>query len=138
MKIGFSFGRCVRDIVNGTVPYHDVFLIVSQTAFRDSSHIPEIIGEYMYRADYLLGLNEDECIEIATNLYLGGRIHQPRLLGHQARVIVEDAVWMDIAPVIMDDAQKTDQVVQAWKQYQLALKLTALEKFPPDRLKGNF
>jgi hypothetical protein len=138
MKLGFSFGRCVRDIVNGKVHVDDVFLIVSQTAIRDSSQIPGVVEEYLYRPDYLAGLSEETCNRIATHLYLSGKIHQPRLLGHTSRLIREDAVWMDLAPTINDETQATDQVLQAWKQYQLALKMTSLNQFPNVNLRDNF
>ena len=130
MKIGFSFGRCVRDIVKGLVAYEDVYLIVSQTAFFDSSQIEEIIEEYLNRPDYLMDLDEVECNEVAKRLYLDGKILQPRLQGRRARRIVEDAVWMDIMPTIMGDDAQSEQVVQAWKNYQLALKMTSLRKYP--------
>lgn len=130
MKIGFSFGRCVRDIVKGLVAYEDVYLIVSQTAFFDSSQIEDIIQEYLCRPDYLMDLDEVECLDVATKLYLDGKILQPRLQGRRARMIVEDAVWMDIMPTIMGDDAQSEQVVQAWKNYQLALKMTSLKKYP--------
>lgn len=130
MKIGFSFGRCVRDIVKGLVAYEDVYLIVSQTAFFDSSQIEDIIQEYLCRPDYLMDLDEVECLDVATKLYLDGKILQPRLQGRRARMIVEDAVWMDIMPTIMGEDAQSEQVVQAWKNYQLALKMTSLRKYP--------
>ena len=33
MKIGLSYSRCVRDIVDGTVDIEDVLLIVARTDF---------------------------------------------------------------------------------------------------------
>ena len=130
MKIGFSFGRCVRDLVKGVVDYDDVFLIVSQTMFYDSTQVEYIIDEYLNRPDYLMGLDEGACYDMGTKLYLAGKIFQPRTNGHRARHIVEDAVWMDIMPTIMGDDAQSEQVVAAWKQYQLALKMTSLKKYP--------
>lgn len=130
MKIGFSFGRCVRDIVKGVVAYEDVFLIVAQTAIYDSSQVEDVVDEYLFRPDYLMGLDQGECYEVARKLYLGGKIYQPRVNGFRARYIVEDAVWMDIMPTLMGEDAQSEQVVQAWKQYQLALKMTSLKKYP--------
>lgn len=130
MKIGFSFGRCVRDIVKGVVDYDDVFMIVAQTAIFDSSQIEDIVDEYLHRPDYLMGLDAGQCYEVAEKLYLSGKIIQPRITGHRARRIMEDAVWMDIMPTIMGEDAASEQVVQAWKQYQLALKMTSLQKYP--------
>jgi hypothetical protein len=130
MKIGFSFGRCVRDIVNGTVAFEDVFLVVAQTAIFDSSQVEDVVDEYLHRPDYLMGLDQGKCYDVATKLYLSGKLFQPRINGHRARYIVEDAVWMDIMPTLMGEDAQSEQVVAAWKQYQLALKMTSLKKYP--------
>lgn len=130
MKIGFSFGRCVRDIVKGVVDFDDVYMVVSQTMIFDSSQVDDVVEEYLSRPDYLMGLDEGKCLEVASNLYLSGKLHQPRCQGKRARMIVEDAVWMDIMPTIMGEDAQSEQVVAAWKQYQLALKMTSLKKYP--------
>ena len=130
MKIGFSYGRCVRDIVKGVVDYDDVFMIFAQTAFYDSTQIEGMVEEYLYREDYLMGLDEGQCYDVAKNLYLDGKIHQARTQGRRPRHIIEDAVWMDIMPTLMGEDAASEQVVQAWKQYQLALKMTSLKKYP--------
>lgn len=145
MKIGFSFGRCLRDIVKGSVAYDDVYLIVSRTLIRDSTHVDPVIEEYFFRPDYLMGLDESTCYEIGQKLYLDGKLFQPRAMGFNPRMVAEDAVWMDLAPTIMgsdadgEDPSQSEQVVQAWKQYQLALKMTALRKFPTNNhLRDDF
>lgn len=130
MKIGFSFGRCVRDIVKGIVQYDDVYMVVSQTMLFDSSQVDDVVEEYLCRPDYLMDLDEGECLEVARNLYLDGKLYQPRCHGKRARHIVEDAVWMDIMPTIMGDDAQSEQVIAAWKQYQLALKMTSLKTYP--------
>lgn len=130
MKIGFSFGRCVRDIVKGIVDYDDVYMVVSQTMIFDSSQIEDMVDEYLHRPDYLMGLDANECYDAARQLYLDGKLHQPRCHGRYPRIIVEDAVWMDIMPTIMGEDAQSEQVIQAWKQYQLALKMTSLKKYP--------
>ena len=38
MKIGFSFGRCIRDIVNGEINIDDVAFLITATRIRDESH----------------------------------------------------------------------------------------------------
>lgn len=130
MKIGFSFGRCVRDIVKGVVDFDDVYMVVSQTMIFDSSQVDDVVEEYLCRPDYLMGLDEGKCLEMASKLYLSGKLHQPRCHGKRARMIVEDAVWMDIMPTIMGEDAQSEQVVAAWRQYQLALKMTSLRKYP--------
>lgn len=143
MKIGFSFGRCVRDIVNGSVDYDDVYLVVSRTLLRDSSHVDDVIAHYLTEPGYLLGLDEGKCYDIGTKLYLDGKLYQPRVYGHNPRKVAEDAVWMDLMPTIMGEDQASEQVTHAWKQYQLALKMTSLKKYPSKaeadaRLRNDF
>jgi len=58
MKIGFSFGRCIRDIVNGEVGYDDVAWIISGTSVKDAEGAKFVIEDYMHRRDYLEGLDE--------------------------------------------------------------------------------
>jgi len=143
MKIGFSFGRCIRDIVKGIVDYDDVYLIVSRTLIHDSSHVDDVIAEYLFRPEYLSGLDEGQCYDIGRKLYLSGKLFQPRVMGHYPRSIAEDAVWMDLSPCLLGQDEngntpmQTDQVKAAWKQYQLALKMTSLRKYPSkDEVKG--
>lgn len=138
MKIGFSFGRCLRDIVNGTVDYDDVYLIVSRTLIHDSSQVGLVVEEYLYRPDYLMGLDEEKCYEIGSRLYLDGKLYQPRVSGYRPKMVAEDAIWMDLAPTITGEDQNAEQVMQAWKQYQLALKMTSLKKFPDIDLRDDF
>ena len=130
MKIGFSFGRCVRDIVKGVVDYDDVFMVFAQTMIFDSSQVDDVVEEYLCRPDYLMDLDEGKCYDVARRLYLDGKLHQARKQGHRARYIIEDAVWMDIMPTLMGDDAASEQVQAAWKQYQLALKMTSLKKYP--------
>lgn len=136
MKIGFSFGRCLRDIVNGTVDYDDVYLIVSRTLIQDSTHVDGVVEEYLYRSGYLMGLDEAKCYELGQKLYLDGKLYQPRKYGFHPRMVAEDALWMDLAPCILGvdedgtSPMESEQVQSAWKQYQLALKMTSLRKYP--------
>ena len=59
MKIGFSLGRCVRDIINDIVTYDDVAFIITGTALRDEDAIKACVEQYMYRDDYLYGLSQE-------------------------------------------------------------------------------
>jgi len=79
MKIGFSLGRCIRDIVNGDVNYNDVAYIIAATAIRDEEQLKHVIDDYLYRRDYLEGLDEAACQKIAADLYNSGKVLQPRM-----------------------------------------------------------
>ncbi len=121
MKVGFSFGRCIRDIVNGIVAYEDVAFIITGTALRDEEAIKWCVDEYMLRHDYLSGLDHEQCTKIAIDLYLDGKIFQPRLQNIRAFHIPADAVWADMFPtaIVENEAAK-----RAWDNYRLMIHMT--------------
>jgi hypothetical protein len=128
MKIGFSFGKCVRDIVNGTVDINDVVVIVARTRFRDASDIEDIILEYANRQDYLRGLNIEECQRVASKLYNEGKIHQPREFGQYfSGTVSQDYVWMDLFPTNNSD---NPMVQKAWDTYRMLMKLGSTAPIP--------
>jgi hypothetical protein len=55
-----------------------------------------VIDDYMYREDYLYGLDEIKCKAVATELYTTGRLLQPRLQGIHRHKQPEGAIWVDI------------------------------------------
>lgn len=121
MKVGFSFGRCIRDIVNGIVAYEDVAFIITGTALRDEEAIKWCVDEYMLRHDYLSGLDHEQCTKIAIDLYLDGKIFQPRLQNIRAFHIPEGAVWADLFPT---NVSNSDAVKKAWENYRFMLHMT--------------
>jgi hypothetical protein len=58
MKIGFSFGRCVRDIVNGEVSIDDVAFIIAATNIHDKEQLVRVVENYLYEPTYLNGLDK--------------------------------------------------------------------------------
>lgn len=123
MKIGFSLGRCIRDIVKGEIAYEDVAFIITGTALRDEEAIKFCITEYQWREDYLYGLDEEKCMDIGLQLYKEGKIFQPRLQGIRAFHIPEGAIWADMFPTNManNTAAKT-----AWDNYRFMIHMTTL------------
>jgi hypothetical protein len=122
MKIGFSFGRCIRDIVNGEVDYDDVAWIISGTAVENAESAKFVIQDYMYRHDYLEGLDEEKCMEVGMQLFNEGKIFQPRLQGIRAFRIPEGALWADMFPTNMANNQAAKT---AWEAYRFMLHMTA-------------
>lgn len=120
MKIGFSFGRCLRDIVLGHVNIDDVVVIVTRTNL-DREHIEGVIAEYAYRRDYLGGLPLDRCLAAAYELYDSGRLHQPRKYRVHRAHVPDDSIWFDLFPTALSDNEK---VKMAWDKYRMALMLT--------------
>jgi len=133
MKIGFSLGRCVRDIVNGDVAIDDVAFVIAATAIRDGEeHLSQVINEYRGRRGYLDGLDTTACQEVAKALYNSSRIIQPRLQGMHRHMQPENAVWVDLFPTVPSQHQS---VKSAWDAYRFMLHMVenvetdALETF---------
>lgn len=120
MKIGFSFGRCIRDIVNEQLSIDDVAFIIAATAMRDEESMLTVIEEYGWRQDYLEGLDIDKCKEVASQLWHTNRILQPRLQGIYRHRQPDNAVWVDIFPTHLSDS---DAVKSSWEAYRFMLHM---------------
>lgn len=120
MKIGFSFGRCVRDIVDGVINIDDVLLIVGRTHMPEREHCEQVVREYL-NTHYLRGRDPEQCLQVALALYDTGRVIEPRGQKMHARSVPEDHVWMDLYPTApVDNAAIAD----AWQKYRMLLTLT--------------
>lgn len=119
MRIGFSFGRCVRDIVNGHVHHDDVLWIIAATRISDRDQIAGVIDSYRTNRFYLQGLDRERCMDVAHRLWDQGQILQPRLqgIGHNG---LGREVWADLAVT----PQQTNPVIQeAWQRYRMLIAL---------------
>ncbi len=121
MKVGFSLGRCVRDIVTEIVAYEDVAFIITGTALRDEAAIKWCVEDYLMRRDYLWGLEKEPCEKVALDLWNDGKLFQPRLQNIQAFRIPEGAIWADLFPTNVSDS---DAVKKAWEAYRFMLHMT--------------
>ena len=132
MKIGFSLGRCVRDIVKGDVSIDDVAFIIAATAIREKEKLRPVIQDYTWRDGYLNGLDEEVCQSVAEQLWDQRKILQPRLQGLQRHMQPENAVWVDMFPTGLSE---NDAVKKSWDSYRFMLHMTenidteALETF---------
>ena len=122
MKLGFSFGRCLKDLVNGTVKLKDVMCIIARTHMITEDHVKNVIKEYTYRRDYLYGLDPAECERIGLELWKSGKILEPRANGISASSVPRDYIWMDLYPTEADVT--SDGVKEAWETYRLMIALT--------------
>lgn len=135
MKVGFSLGRCIRDIVNGTVEQDDVVVIVSGTRFTTQEQLDGIVAEYMYRDNYLLGLDEAACHGVASILFREGKIHQPRNFGTYRNMMPEDCVWADLLPT---GGHQDPMVQEAWQAYRSMLGLTGNKPENKEYIESNW
>jgi hypothetical protein len=128
MKIGFSFGRCLRDIVNGEVAFEDVLCIIARTRMETEEHVLEVVEAYMHRYGYLLGLDQTKCEEIGVRLFNAGKILEPRANRINPMSVPADYLWMDLFPTIPNAA--SDAVRNAWDAYRMLIMLT--EQLPEE------
>lgn len=132
MKIGFSLGRCIRDIVMDKVSEDDVAFIITATCIRELEQLVPVIQDYMYRNDYLQGLNEARCQEVAQSLWDNNKLIQPRREGIHRHKQPENSIWVDMFPT---ELSTNESVKKAWDNYRFMLHMTenidtdALETF---------
>ena len=121
MKIGFSLGRCIRDIVNGEVSIDDVAFLITATYVKTEDHLDNVIYAYMGEPGYLLGLDYDKCKEVAHMLWNTNRILQPRAQGMHRHAQPENAVWVDMFPTALSS---NESVKKSWDAYRFMLHMT--------------
>lgn len=120
MKIGFSLGRCVRDIVNGDVSVNDVAFIIAATHINSKEQLDGVVEMYSYEPNYLLGLDVNKCKEVAATLWDGHKILQPRKEGMHRHTQPENAIWVDMYPTV---PSQNESVKKAWDGYRFMLHM---------------
>ena len=132
MKIGFSLGRCIRDIVKGEVYLADVAFVIAATNIHTEEQLAQVINSYLYRDEYLYMLDEAECQRVALELWQSNRILQPRRQGMHRHKQPENSVWVDMFPT---ELSTNTAVKNAWDSYRFMLHMVenvdtdALETF---------
>jgi hypothetical protein len=127
LKVGTSFGRCVRDIVTGVVKEEDVWFIVAGTRINNEQQVEEVMKDYASRKDYLIGLDIRQCTNVAQRLWNAGKIHQPRMYGkypawYAAGNDSYNDIWRDCVPS-EQEVSKNPMVKEAWDEYRATRKL---------------
>ena len=137
MKVGLSFSRCVRDIVEGRVDISDVLVVIARTDFdpRDDKQWSGIWRGYgggMPELDSITGCSrsapewagqtdEDQFRSVSIELWDQGKLHQPRKFG--AHVSRRRENWLET--VLPDSELETRPAVKdAWDQFQMLAGLT--------------
>lgn len=136
MKIGLSYSRCVRDIVEGTVPFEDVLVIITRTDFDPENDdqwrgiwAGYCRGSYlnmnMEWSDYDYENKEHEKLfrDVSIELKLAGKLHQPRQYGAHPRRL--PYIWLDtILP--SEELDKNPGVKAAWNKFQTLAALSSV------------
>jgi hypothetical protein len=129
MKIGLSFSRCVRDIVDGTVDIDDVLIVISRTDFdpNNDEQWQSIWSGYHWNnpewADYP-DEDEDRFRSVAIELWESGKFHQPRKFG--ARPIRRSENWLE-AVLPSSELETNPAAKAAWDKFQTVASLTNVE-----------
>jgi len=142
MKIGLSYSRCVRDIVNGVVNINDVLVLITRTDFdpRDADQWQDIWEGYSggSAANSMRGLfgganpewfgttDEDEknYRSVSIELWETGKLHQPRKFGaHPSR---RPEIWLE-AVLPSEELSKNPAAKKAWDKFQTVASLTGVE-----------
>ncbi len=134
MKIGLSYSRCIRDIVDGKVDINDVLVIVARTDFdpHDDKQWQGIWNGYGggrtagslwsnpewsgYGLEY-----EQKFRDVSIELWNQGKFHQPRKFGAHPRRL--PYYWLDtFAPE--EEIAGNPAVQKAWDNYKLLAGLS--------------
>jgi hypothetical protein len=132
MKIGLSYSRCVRDIVDGAVDINDVLVLITRTDFdpHDDEQWKDIWEGY--HDSYGLSNpewrnyppeDEDRFRTISIELYDTGKMHQPRQFGaHPAR---RPEIWLETV-LPSSELETNPAAKKAWEQFQTVAGLTSV------------
>jgi len=125
MKIGLSYSRCVRDIVDGRVDPEDVLVVIARTDFdpRVDEQWDSIwrgyTGGHGFNAREWSDYDEDRKDDFrnaSIDLWDAGKLHQPRQFGAHARRLPYH--WLETV-VSDEDMQSRPAVKDAWDQFQV-------------------
>jgi len=139
MKIGLSYSRCVRDIVEGKVDIEDVLVIIARTNFdpNDDTQWKGIWQGYAGGSDanvmrgFFSGSNpewagysdddEDLFRSVSIELWETGKLHQPRKFGaHPTR---RPEIWLETV-LPNEELEKNPAAKMAWDKFQTVASLT--------------
>lgn len=124
MKIGLSYSRCVRDIIDGVVDINDVLILITRTNFdpHNDEEWTSIWEGYRTRqgwsnpewADYP-DEAEDRFRSVSIELWETGRMHQPRKFGaHPSR---RPEIWLE-AVLPSSELETNPAAKDAWDRFQ--------------------
>jgi hypothetical protein len=133
MKIGLSYSRCIRDIVDGTVDIEDVLIVISRTDFdpHDDEQWAgiwrgygggEYVGSIWSRPEWAGYDNETRFRDVSKELWNTGKLHQPRKFGAHPRRLPYH--WLETV-VTDEDLENSPAVKDAWDKFQMVSGLTS-------------
>jgi hypothetical protein len=143
MKIGLSYSRCVRDIVDGVVDIEDVLVLITRTDFDPNVDVEwqSIWQGYgggtnniSMRGIFSSGSNpewagygdemESKFREVSIELWNQGKFHQPRKFGAHPRRRPE--IWLETV-LPSSELELNPAAKAAWDKFQTVAGLTNVE-----------
>ena len=126
MKIGLSYSRCVRDIVDGIVDIDDVLVVISRTDFdphNDDQWKGIWRGYHWDNPEWSSYSDEDEdrFRSVSIELWERGLFHQPRKFGANPRRRGE--FWLE-AVLPSQELDRNPAAKIAWDKFQTVAGLT--------------
>ena len=130
MKIGLSYSRCIRDIVDGVVDINDVLIIIARTDFdpHDDEQWASIWSGYRMRSGWsnpewfsYEEEDEDRFRSVSIELWESGKFHQPRKFGaHPSR---RPEIWLETV-LPSSELETNPAAKKAWDSFQTIAGLT--------------
>ena len=134
MKIGLSYSRCVKDIVDGRVDIDDVLIIIARTDFdpHDDQQWKDIwdgygggqtFGGVFNNPEWMDHPAEDELKfrNVSQRLWNEGKLHQPRKFG--SKPVRRSEIWLE-AVLPSTELEQNPAAKSAWEQFQTVAGLT--------------
>ena len=138
MYIGTSLGGCLKSLMANEVSEDEVMFIVTRTLCPDYETYIQVVKQYYKEgnphssnpARYSLGdYDLTGVVALATRLYFGGKIHQPRVFEREGEYQIVyippfklgQGLWVQIVPT---NNNSNPAVVEAWERYKMLDNLT--------------
>jgi hypothetical protein len=139
MKIGLSYSRCIRDIVDGIVDIDDVLVIIARTDFdphndeqwrgiwegysggSTGTSLRGLFGGSNPEWSGTTDEDEDKYRSVSIELWETGKFHQPRKFGaHPSR---RPEIWLE-AVLPSSELDNNQAAKKAWDTFQTIAGLT--------------
>ena len=136
MKIGISYSRCVKDIIENKVSIDDVLVIIARTNFDPENDNEwnsiwqgyagtDGFGMFNHPEWHKFREREKEFRDLSIKLKKDGKLHQPRKFGaHPERMM---NYWYDVI-LSPDDLKNNPAAESAWEDYKIAAKLGSAKR----------
>jgi hypothetical protein len=134
MKIGLSYSRCIRDIVDGVVDINDVLVVIARTNFDPHNDEQwtgiwegygggQQFGSPFSNPEWIDYPAEDEAKfrKVTIDLWEQGKFHQPRKFG--ARPQRRSEFWLETC-LPSSELERNPAAKIAWDNFQVIAGLT--------------